>query len=230
MDADGRKAAITALVGEGCTASGVAAKLSTTRNAILGFCHRNGLPFGAGAPATDAYGRMRPKNERSAAGGHATRKKAGVTLAGPAVDRRPGADDEIPAGSHGVGADPEGPEGNTSRGSPASPEPQAVASAVGPSCPASSAPAARPSPALRAPSPPPAGAGEGGVAGAIGFMALTDTRCKRPLWPNGAPPRLDAMLFCGAPSVAGSSWCRACAGRLLAGVPQPQRRAGRGLP
>ena len=201
MDADGRKAAITALVGEGCTASGVAAKLSTTRNAVLGFCHRNGLPFGA-APATDAYGRMRPKNERSAAGGYATRKKAGVTLAGPAVGRPAVGSRQSTVGGEADEADV---------------EVEPLASMGGCALADEGMPAPLPTADCRLP-----------TSGPIGFMSLTDQRCKRPLWPDGPVPRMDGQLFCGAPSVAGSSWCPACAGRLLAGAPQPQRRAWRG--
>lgn len=212
MDKPARRAAVIALAADGCTASGIAAKLGATRGAVIGFCWRQDLEL----PGVSFKASVSQRRE-----------KPGVTLAGPAVGRRPRAGDEIPAGSHGGGAASAGPEGNHS-GEARSPEPTAVASGVGTSDPAASAPAAQPSPALRAPSPPPAGTGEGGVAGPIGFMALTDERCKRPLWPDGPVPKMDAQLFCGAPSAAGSSWCRACTRRLLAGAPQPQRRAWRG--
>lgn len=193
MDKPARRAAVIALAGQNCTASGIAAKLGATRGAVIGFCWREGLQL----PGVSFKASVSQRRE-----------KPGVTLAGQAGAGRPRADDEIPAGSRGGGAAPAGPEGNHSPVR-ASPEPTAVASAVGTS-----------PPVAPVPSPP--------AAGPVGFMGLTDERCKRPLWPDGPVPKMDAQLFCGAPSEAGASWCKPCAGRLLAGAPEPARRAWRG--
>lgn len=187
MDKLARRAAVIALAGDGCTASGIAAKLGATRGAVIGFCWRQDLEL----PGVSFKASVSQRRE-----------KPGVTLAGPAVGRPAvGSRQACP------GLDP-GAVGGEEDGAAVEVEP--LASMGGRALADAGAPAPRPS------------------SGPIGFLALTDTRCKRPLWPDGPVPRMDAQLFCGEPSVPGSSWCRACTRRLLAGAPQPQRRAWRG--
>jgi hypothetical protein len=176
MSPEARRAAVVPLIAQGCTAAGIATKLGASRSAVIGFCSRQGLTL----PGKSG-GRVnlsRPKNERSAAGGHATRKKAGVTLANHAA--RP---------SVAGGAD------------------FAAAIAVV---------AAAPVDAL---APPP--------AGGVGFFALTDRHCRRPLWPDGPPPALAEMVFCGARAVVGGAYCPACAPRLTAPTPGLIRQRNR---
>jgi hypothetical protein len=197
MDGDTRRAVVSTLLAEGHSASQIGDAVEASRNAILGFSHRNGL-------AGDGYGHRLPKNDRSAAGGHATRKKAGVTLAGRAGPCGPAA---VGSGQSAVGGDEGGADLEILPPTPEEGDPLADAGA------------ATPLPTADCPLPP---------SGPIGFLALTNERCKRPLWPNGPVPKMDEQFYCGAPAVDGSSWCRACAGRLLAGAPQPageRRRA-----
>lgn len=45
-----RRRAVVPLIEEGLSASQMAARLKTTRNAIIGFCHRHGIPMTPQAP------------------------------------------------------------------------------------------------------------------------------------------------------------------------------------
>lgn len=186
MDKPARRAAVIALAADGCTASGIAAKLGATRGAVIGFCWREGLQL----PGISFKASVSQRRE-----------KPGVTLAGRAGSSGPAA---VGSGQSAVG----GGEVEVAFESESPPK-------------GNIAEAGTPTPMPTANCPLPA-------AGPVGFMELTDERCKRPLWPDGPVPKMDAQLFCGAPSAAGSSWCRACTRRLLAGAPQPQRRAWRG--
>lgn len=206
MDKLARRAAVIALAAEGCTASGIGAKLQTTRGSVIGFCWRQDLHLpGVSFKASASQRRQKPGVTLAAAGVAPAPQLKRFVASPQASDEPSGAYSPATALSAEAGAlVPLPPE----IGAPADPSPEDTSLEGA-------------SPEDLAPAAP---------SGGITFHALTDTRCKRPLWPNGAPPRLDAMLFCGAPSAAGSSWCGACARRLLAGAPQPERRAWRGLP
>lgn len=216
MDGYERRNVVSALLAEGHSATRIGVAVGASRNAILGFSHRNGLS-GGGA------GRPRPSGERAGASGR--RRKRGVTLAGPAVGgkefRTCGAAPSDPAAPGHPGSSPGQALPQSKSGLPdldllERADPGQSRDRMGGGF--ATADDADPLPAAPRPLPPPP---EGGVT----FLALTDEHCKRPLWPDGPVPKMEAQLFCGAPSIEGSSWCRACAGRLLAGAPQPATRS-----
>ena len=60
-----------------------------------------------------------------------------------------------------------------------------------------------------------------GPEGGIGFMELTMTTCRRPLWDDDARPSVDEQRYCGAETDVGKSFCPACRSRLW--VPSPLR-------
>lgn len=201
MNKEGRLAAVSALTAEGCTASGMAAKLDTTRNAVIGFCRRQGVAL----PGV-SFKAARPRRQKPSVPGVAL-AAAGVVLA-PQVKR-------FVASPHAAEEPPGAYSSATAR--------SAEAGALLPLPPEIGAPA-DPSPEDTSPEDLAPAAPSGGIS----FHALTDQHCKRPLWPDGPVPRMDAQRFCGGRVEPGLSWCPGCARMLLAGAPQPQRHAWRG--
>ena len=187
-----RIAAITALIARGCTATVIANQLETTRNAICGCCDRNGLTL-PGKPVRGPVNLARPKNERSAAGGHATRKAAGVTLAGPLGG--PAEDQDSPERAHEAAGTRPFPSVSRQVPEVEPGEPQRNTSVV----------TAGETATIR-------------LDEGVGFFDLRDIHCRRPLW-GPVRPRVDELRYCGARVVAGTSYCRACGPRLTAPTP-----------
>lgn len=196
-----RVAIVEAMIAKKMSRSQIGEALGVSRNTICGFCARNGLASGQPAKtpapkgAEPGYGRMRPKNDRSAAGGHATRKRAPVTLAGE------GARKDLPVRAHEAAGTRPFPSVSRRVPDPEPGKPQRDTSVV--------------TAGETALSPPPGG---------VGFFDLKAEHCRWPLWGHVSRPPLAEMRFCGAPVVAGTSWCRACGLKLTAPTPGLIRR------
>lgn len=219
--------AIEALIARGCTSTVIANQLETTRNAICGCCARNGLTL-PGVQVDGPVNLARPKNERSASGGHATRKKAGVTLAGPRGGR-----EEVKRSGAGPDAGETAAEATcqaVTAGETAPHSPERAHEAAG----------TRPFPSVsrRVPEAEPGKqqrdtsvvtAGETApffAAEGVGFFDLKEQHCRRPLW-GPVRPKLDELRYCGARAVVGTSYCRACTPRLTAPTPGLIRQRNR---
>ena len=198
-----RLAAVERMLAEHRSFDVIAAALDTTRGAIAGFVHRNGLSGTARpgrivvpkAAGSTMHVLRRPKNDRSAAGG---RTRSAQVHGGPVSLAGSGRDRQSAVGS---GQSEEGIE----RVRRAPPKSGVDASAF----------------FSTAHCPLPTAAGEAGIP----FSALDALfeRCRRPLW-GGAPVPLDDKRWCGAPTVAGQSYCAGCHADLTAPPSERLRR------
>lgn len=50
----------------------------------------------------------------------------------------------------------------------------------------------------------------------IAFIAVQTDQCRYPLWPNLGDPPIAQKMVCGAPTIAGRSWCPFCLDRVHA--------------
>jgi hypothetical protein len=58
---------------------------------------------------------------------------------------------------------------------------------------------------------------ENGIAPSpIAFIAVQTDQCRYPLWPNAGDPPIAQKMVCGAPTIAGTSWCPFCLDRVHA--------------